>query len=293
MLFYEKKIIFTNSQLINKIWYIKIPENQYKFNGLPVKHFFSEIISNDLISKDFYRICFKWDRNVQAPEPGQFLTILVSESYVPLLRRPFALSDYKNSARIASVIYKKRGIATEILAGKNNGDKLDIIGPLGNSFKIDGTIEDVIVVAGGIGLGPMLYTANCIRSMGKNIKFVFGANNKLYIPGKEIFNLPEPIICTDDGSQGFKGTTVDFLLSLDSGEIKGASVFACGPLPMLKGCHDFAQKNKLHCHVLMEQIMACGVGACMGCVIKVKREPGYERVCAEGAIFNSKDVVWT
>lgn len=258
-----------------------------------MKHFFSEIISNDLIAKDFYCICFKWDNDIPEPEPGQFLTIRVSDSTVPLLRRPFALSGFEKRDHIASIIYQKRGVATEILTGKSNGDTIDIIGPLGNSFNSNKITDSIIIVAGGIGLGPMLYTANCIRSMGKNIKFVFGARNKSYIPGKEIFNLLEPIICTDDGSQGFNGTTIDFLLSLDSDDTKGASVFACGPLPMLKGCHDFAIKNNLHCQVLMEQIMACGVGACMGCVIKVKREPGYERVCAEGAIFNSKDIVWT
>lgn len=257
-----------------------------------MKHFFSEIISNNPIAKDFYHICFKWDRKIQGPEPGQFLTIRVTESSVPLLRRPFALSDYNNSTQIASVVYQRRGIATEILTGKNIGDKLDIIGPLGNTFKIDNTIKNVIIVAGGIGLGPMLYTANYMRSIVKNIQFVFGVKNKSYAPKKEFFNLLEPILCTDDGSEGFKGTTVDYLFSLDSDDIKGASVFACGPLPMLKGCHDFAKKNRLYCQVLMEQVMACGIGACMGCVIRVKKDPGYERVCSDGAVFNSRDVLW-
>jgi len=258
-----------------------------------VKHFFSEIISNDPIAKDFHCICFKWDQKVPTPKPGQFLTIRVSDSTVPLLRRPFALSGFEKENYLASIIYQKRGISTEILTGKITGDTIDIIGPLGNIFNINNKVNSFIIVAGGIGLGPMIYVANYIKSIGKNVIFIFGAKNKSYIPEKEILNFLEPILCTDDGSKGFKGTTVDFLSSLDSADIKGASLFACGPIPMLKGCHDFAEKNKLDCQVLMEQIMACGIGACMGCVIKVNREPGYNRVCSEGAVFNSRDIVWT
>lgn len=258
-----------------------------------MKHFFSEIISNDPIAKDFYSVCFKWNRNDQAPEPGQFLTIRVTDSTVPLLRRPFAVSGYEKENQAASVIYQKRGVATEILTGKNIGDEIDIIGPLGNTFNIDNTIKNFIIVAGGIGLGPMIYLSNCLKNFNKEVKFIFGARNKSFVPERETFGYFNPIICTDDGTEGFKGTTVDCLTSLSSSDIKDAAIFACGPKPMLKGCHDFALKNNLHCQVLMEQTMACGVGACMGCVIKVKREPGYDRVCAEGAVFNSRDIIWT
>lgn len=258
-----------------------------------MKHFFTVIISNEPIAKDFYQIIFDWDQEISIPEPGQFLTIRISDGTVPLLRRPFALSGYEKKNQKASIIYQKRGAATEILAGKKAGDKLDIIGPMGNSFKIEDSIDTCVIVAGGIGLGPMLYTASYLKTIGRKVLFIFGAKNKSFIPQKDIFSSLSPVICTDDGSEGFIGTTVDYLLSIKNEDIKSAMVFACGPMPMLKGCHEFAMKNNLHCHVSMEQIMACGVGACMGCAIKVEYEPGFARVCSEGPVFNSQDIAWT
>ena len=258
-----------------------------------MKRFFSTIQLNRQISQDFYEAVFDWISNDYIPKPGQFLTIRVSDSTVPLLRRPFAFSGFDRKNNKASIIYQKRGKATEILAGRKVGDKMDIIGPMGNSFNIGKEIKKCIVVAGGIGLGPMVYTARYVKDSGKNVLFIFGARNKLLIPEKSIFNSLDLIKCTDDGSEGFKGTSVDYLTSLSESELNDAVILACGPKLMLKGCHEFAKKHNIQCHVSMEQIMACGVGACMGCVIKLVGKPDFARVCSEGPVFNSRDIIWT
>lgn len=258
-----------------------------------MKHFFPKIYFNKPISKDFYLIVFDWNYDESAPLPGQFLTIRVSENSVPLIRRPFAFSGYDKNKHRASIIYQKRGPATEILAGKKPKEALDIIGPIGNVFKIDRITETYIIIAGGIGLGPMIYLANYLKDIGKRVIFIFGARNKSFIPQKNIFGSIMPVICTDDGSEGFKGTTIDYLISLNGSNIKNTTIIACGPLLMLKGCHEYAQNHNLQCLVSMEQVMACGVGACMGCAIKIVQEPGYVRVCSEGPVFNSGDIVWS
>ncbi len=282
-----------NNYFISELWYIKIPKIQEKFNGISVKQYLSTIYTNRRISQDYYEIVFDWNFSDCIPEPGQFLTVRVSERTVPLLRRPFAFSGFDKDNQKASLIYQKRGTATEILAAKVPGEKLDIIGPIGNSVQLDAFVKECVVVAGGIGLGPMIFTATSAATEGRKVQFIFGAKNKSFIPSKDVFGSSEPVFCTDDGSEGFKGTTIDYLMSLNKNEIENAVIVACGPMPMLKGCHEFAKKNSLPCLVSMEQIMACGVGACMGCTIKVIQEPGYARVCKEGPVFNSKDIIWT
>lgn len=258
-----------------------------------MKQFFTTIHENKQITHDYYSLTFDWPRDAGIPVPCQFITIRVSDSTVPLLRRPFAFSAYDEDRNTASIIFQKRGTATGILAGKQSGEQLDIIGPLGNTFQLPDTIKKCIIVAGGIGLGPMVYTASWIAERGIETLFIFGSRDKSGVPEKDIFGTINPVICTDDGSEGYKGTTVDCLNSLKNNELEGSLLVSCGPTPMLRGCHEYAQKHGIQCLVSMEQIMACGVGACMGCAVKVKQELGYARVCSEGPVFNSQDIKWT
>ncbi|MGD9202341.1 MAG: dihydroorotate dehydrogenase electron transfer subunit [Chitinispirillia bacterium] len=256
-------------------------------------HTFSEIYSNRIIAKDLYFLEFSWNDSESIPTPGQFVTVRTSESTVPLLRRPFAFSGFSAKKGLASILYQKRGQGTEQMTGKEIGDTLDIIGPFGNGFSTKPSIEKYILVAGGTGLGPILYSANMLNDLGKEILLIIGAQNKVFLPQKEIFRSLSPIILTNDGSYGNKGTTVDFLLSLSEKQYENTAVFACGPYPMLKKCHEFSEKHHLTCKVSFEQVMACGVGACMGCVIKTAHQSRYARVCKEGPVFNSEDILWT
>ena len=256
-------------------------------------HTFSEIYSNRIIAEDFYFLEFSWNDSKSIPVPGQFVTIRTSETTVPLLRRPFAFSGFNLKSSLASILYQKRGQGTEQMASKEIGDTLDIIAPFGNGFLIEPSIEKYILIAGGTGLGPILYGAHMLNDLGKEVLLITGAQHKTFIPQKELFHPLSPIICTDDGSYGKKGTTIDFLLSLSEKQYTNAAIFACGPLPMLKKCHEFSKQHNLPCKVSFEQVMACGVGACMGCVIKTVHESPYSRVCKEGPVFNSEDIVWT
>jgi dihydroorotate dehydrogenase electron transfer subunit len=253
----------------------------------------SKVINNKQISNKFYQIDFEWKKENSIPLPGQFLTVRVANTTAPLLRRPFAFSGYNSSENTASFIYLKRGLGTEILTSKSTGDTLDLIGPLGNSTVQDESVNDYVIVAGGIGLGPMLFTAKYLQKLGREVLFILGYQDKADIPNSDSIKHVTPVLCTDNGSEGFKGTTVDYLRVMDKMIIENVIIIACGPLPMLKGCHEIAQNHNLECRVSMEQIIACGVGACMGCVIKIVKEPGFARVCEEGPTFNSRDIKWT
>ena len=235
---------------------------------------------------------FPWE-NAQPPQAGQFLTIRVSERAIPLLRRPFAFSHFAPSEKTASIIIKRRGTATDILWGRREGEYLDIIGPLGNSFHEPEPGKAAVVMAGGIGLGPMLFLADDFRRKKISTLFIFGCRTTEQLPGFLGLEKTGSVICTDDGSAGFQGTPVDYLKILAEPTFSSPSLYACGPLPMLKSAALLAQSRSMVCWVSMEQTLGCSMGACMGCVIRVTHEPGYARVCREGPVFDSREVQWT
>jgi dihydroorotate dehydrogenase electron transfer subunit len=259
-----------------------------------MKKFITKVISNSLVCENIYEMQFVMDHEAGAPLPGQFCTIRVSEGTSPLLRRPFGFSNFNKQNMITSMVYKKCGPATEILAGKTPGDSLDVIGPLGTSFSNLKQGTKNILVAGGTGFGPIFFLNNVLKNQKAFSHIVVGCRSKTQIPFSLLASPDnDAIICTEDGSAGFKGTVVDYLNSLQKDFFNNAAFFCCGPKPMLKACHEFALERGIECAVSLEQVMACGVGACMGCAVKIIGENPYSRVCTEGPVFNSKTVLWT
>jgi len=251
------------------------------------------VIRNMLLSDHLYTLDFAWNNAIIPPLPGQFCTIRVSETTVPLLRRPFAFSQFNPTSGIASIIFKQCGTATDILAGKQPGDMLDVIAPLGNSFEPYASQIMNILVGGGTGLGPIYFWQQHLAALGHPTITVIGCRSQKQLPTLEYPENTTTIICTEDGSAGFKGTTVDFLRTLTKEQLSQASICCCGPSSMMKACHDFSQTQGNNCYVSLEQVMACGVGACMGCTVKIHGSQGYARVCTEGPIFSSETIIWT
>ena len=254
-----------------------------------MKQLQSQLISNRQISAGFYELSMRWDKSAGVPLPGQFLTVRVTQDSVPLLRRPFAFAGFDESKQTASIIYQKRGRGTEILCAKQPGESLDVIGPLGTPFPVSEGQGETVAVAGGVGLGPILFLVNYLRERSIPVTFVFGCRNSSFIPDTAAFKAALPHICTDDGSVGFKGNSVSYLeqnVKIDEKTV----IDGCGPNLMLKGLSALALSKGARAWVSVEQVMACGVGACMGCAVKTVS--GYARACKEGPVFNAKDVVW-
>jgi dihydroorotate dehydrogenase electron transfer subunit len=256
-----------------------------------MKHFTATILSNRPICSDFYEMSFAWDASAPAPLPGRFFTVRISQDSVPLLRRPFAFSAFDATAGSAAMIYQKRGRGTEILTGRKTSDSLDVLGPLGKPFPLPGPGKKALLVGGGIGLGPVAFLARAIRSQGGDVRLVFGCRNSALVPDTHSFRHLSPTVCTDDGSTGFKGTTGDYLKSIEVSIDADTILYACGPMPMLRACHEVALRRGCSCVVSVEQVMACGVGACMGCAVKMA-DGGYKRACIEGPVFDSKEIGW-
>ena len=258
-----------------------------------MKQFNSNVISLEKIADDYYCLSFTWNSK-EIPLPGQFLTIRTTHLTTPLLRRPFALSSFNSNEMIGSIIFQKIGEGTTLMCCLKSGDKLDILGPLGNSFQ-DKIFTDKkqkhIVVAGGIGTGPMLFLADHLKKDGKEPLLIIGCRTSSLIPFDVLNEEISTVICTDDGSYGYKGTVLDYMKSLSDINSK-TYIYCCGPEPMLKGCHFFSKEINARCIVSLEQIMACGVGACMGCTCETVGEKKYARVCKDGPVFKSSDVKW-
>ncbi len=220
-------------------------------------------------------------------KPGQFLNIRVTERIYPLLRRPFSVCDIEGD--YLYLMFNIMGEGTSILAHKPIGTNLDILGPLGNGFNLEGNYETAVIVAGGLGVAPFPFVTRKLNGKKNIISFIGGKTKNDVI----IYNLKNVKEASDDGSRGFKGNVVQLLENnielLQSGTIK---IFACGPTVMLRVLKEFCLKHNFECEVSTECAMACGFGICQGCPIESTTEQDhYQLVCKDGPVFNIKDVV--
>lgn len=232
------------------------------------------ILSNTEIAKDIWRMEIK-TTFAQKAKPGQFIEISVPGFY---LRRPISICEIKEKEDILVIIYKVLGQGTEKMTELSSGDSLDVFGPLGNGFPIE-DIDKVLLVGGGVGVPPLYETAKQYRLKGTQVDVVLGFNDKDAIFYKEEF---EQLGCnveiaTMDGSFGTKGTVLD---AIKANNINTDFISACGPLMMLKALDATYSKG----YISLEARMACGLGACMGCVVKDK-DGNSLRVCKDGPVF--------
>lgn len=220
-------------------------------------------------------------------KPGQFLNILITQAFSPLLRRPFSVSDVEGA--YIYVLFSIFGEGTQILANKNNGETIDILGPLGKGFNLDDDYDTAVIVAGGLGAAPFPFVTRKLQKYKEIISYVGGrTTNDIITYGMEN-------VCTasDDGSNGFKGNVVELLKSKNEELInKKVKIFGCGPAPMLKALAEYCINNDLNCEISTECVMACGFGICQGCPIKsTQLKDRYKLVCKDGPVFNVKDIL--
>ncbi len=211
--------------------------------------------------------------------PGQFFMIKVNDFNYPLLRRPLSVAGFSDTI---DFIFRVVGEGTRILSLKKEGEFIDILGPLGNGFKINSS-KRLILIGGGIGVAPLLYLKYTIEHKYKlKCESYFGFNSK-----DEVF-VDTGNIATMDGSLGFRGTAVEMIQeNLDENSL----VYTCGPLPMLKKLALMCFEYGCEMQVSLEARMACGIGVCLGCVIPTVNGD-FKRVCVEGPVFDYEEMQW-
>lgn len=257
-----------------------------------MKQFDAEILENRELAEDYFEMFLSWPEDVRVPFPGQVVSLNVERAITPFLRRPFALASFRRETRVASIIYHVRGPATERMAQKRPGEVIDTLGPRGFYFQV-AKERRPLLVGGGVGTGPMVFAANWLAAKGYEPRLILGYRTASLFPKLSLAPLVSLQVCTDDGTQGFRGTTVDYLRSLGEDDLDDAFVWACGPNAMLKAVHFWAHPLGIPCKVSLEEVMACGVGACVGCTVATTDERKMVRVCTEGPVFSSEVIQWT
>ncbi len=223
--------------------------------------------------------------------PGQFLSIRLSDKPEPLLRRPFSVHRVNGS--VIEIFYQVVGEGSRILSGQKAGEFLDIIGPLGNGFNLPPVAKgfEPILVAGGMGVAPLLFAAEKLKAC-RALVFIGAKTKSQLLCQKEFSDLGCRVkVATDDGSQGFKGKVTDLLRCfLAAMDCQLPVIYACGPRPMLKAVSSLSRELEVPAEISLEEHMACGIGACLGCVVNTRE--GFKRVCKEGPVFNAGEVIW-
>jgi len=258
-----------------------------------------KILYNKKIKGNYFHLLFRAPKIAKEPTPGQFLMVKVNDAYEPLLRRPLSIHRVKGVN--IEILYEVVGRATELLSHRKPGEYLDIIGPLGNGFNYTphaARRTPHVLVAGGMGVAPLTFLAEKLMKLkvkgeGSKVVVLIGAKTKgQIICEKEFKDLGcEVKISTDDGSKGFKGY-VSRLLSkvLSAVGRRPSTIYACGPKPMLEEVSKISKKYTIPVQLSLEEHMACGIGACLGCVVNTKE--GFKRVCKEGPVFNGDGIIW-
>ena len=253
--------------------------------GTP-KELFVKIKKLNKIKTDIFLLSFDSAYLSKNSYPGQFLHIKIIKT---ILRRPFSIHCLKG--KTVFILFRIRGRGTQILSGYKPGDKLSIIGPLGKGFCLNGGAEKNILLAGGLGVAPLVFLTDKLKKSKPLV--ILGAKDKNDSIGADEFKKRgcKVYVATEDGSRGKKGTAVDILKSLSKKFNKSdkINIYTCGPEAMFKGIKKVIGKKKnISCQVSFEQFMGCGLGVCCGCTIETKK--GYKKVCKDGPVFNMRDI---
>lgn len=260
----------------------------------------TEILWNQPIAPTYFRMGLAAAAGFDMAKPGQFIMLRIGSDVTPLLRRPFSLLGLiRENRRVTGIeiLFKVVGKGTDRLSHCRVGDRLSVIGPLGNAFLVPDTCRQLILVAGGIGVPPIRFLAHSLLEQKERLSrcmvFVGGRTEDDLVCITE-FDLPGFLldVSTDDGSQGSQGMVtrgLEKVLNAGPADL----ICACGPSGMLKAVTAIAMANRIPCQVSIEAMMACGMGACLGCAVAVHDdETRYRHVCVDGPVFDAHRLKW-
>ena len=257
-----------------------------------------EIIANRKYGENLYKLEVFSPYICRNSSGGQFINILCRDENVldPLLRRPFSIYEVDKDFSVFSILFLVRGKGTLFLSGLQKGDTLNFMGPLGNGFKPGSNQSKFVLVGGGIGVAPLNVIAKDLIETGKNVMFIAGFKDEtFYMWQRDIAKIVKNfMVFTENGSLGEKGLPADYIRANIS-VFKGFSFIACGPKEMLRTLQKMFTGKHIRVFSIMEENMACGIGACHGCVVKVRaKNKGFEykKVCSDGPVFDLMEVIF-
>ncbi|MDE5862102.1 MAG: dihydroorotate dehydrogenase electron transfer subunit [Ruminococcus sp.] len=245
------------------------------------------ILDKKSIAREIYSFVISCPEVTEIATAGQFVHIRTGNF---TLRRPVSICGIDRKNGTLRIVFEVRGAGTEEISRLNKGDLIDMLAPLGHGFTINQDFKKVILIGGGIGTPPMMSLAGIY---GEKATVITGFQNAGAVILQEDFRKTgaEVILCTDDGSTGIHGfVTQPFTETVKSAD----AVYACGPMPMLKSIAGICNENNVFCEISLEERMACGIGACLGCACRTVRndEEYFAHVCKDGPVFNAKEVIF-
>ena len=237
------------------------------------------------LAEDIYSMWIEAEDIALSAKPGQFVSLYCKDGS-KLLPRPISICEINKQKGTVRLVYRISGKGTMEFADLTPQDTIEVIGPLGNGFTLEG--KKALLIGGGIGVPPMLELAkqlNCERQI------VLGYRDVTFLD-EEFTPYGNVYIATEDGSKGTKGNVLN---AIRDNNLNADIIFACGPTPMLRGIREYALEKGIICQLSLEERMACGIGACLGCVCKTKDVDHHSnvknaRVCKDGPVFYAEEV---
>ncbi len=254
------------------------------------------VISNKKLAPGHFVMRLRSEEISRAARPGQFVQILCTDSFKPLLPRPF--SFLTTGGDTFSILYQVVGEGTKHLSESKKDARLTVLGPLGNGFSLDAPSDSLTLVGGGVGIPPLYHLSQWLvkKTQAKNIHVFLGARNKSLLLCQSDFKKLKVnlTVTTDDGSAGQKGVVTKALEDFFKNKKKSISVYTCGPAPMLKAVAALSRGYQIPYEVSVEEPMACGFGVCLGCAVRVKdtKDGRYAMACTEGPVFQGDKLLW-
>ena len=248
------------------------------------------VLSQEMIAPQIFSLWLQTEQIAGAAVPGQFISVYSNDSG-RMLPRPISICEIDREKKTLRIVYRVAGKATDEFSKCVAGDKLEILGPLGNGFPLERCPEGkkAFLIGGGIGVPPMLQLSKELKG---EVQIVSGYRDNQLFLADELSQNGKLYVATEDGSVGTKGNVLD---CIRENNLEADVIFACGPTPMLRAIKAYAAEKNIECWISLEEKMACGIGACLACVCKSKEVDHHsnvhnKRICKEGPVFLADDV---
>ena len=249
------------------------------------------VLSQGMIVPDIYDMWISTDMAKDA-SAGQFIGVY-PDNASNLLPRPISICEVDREKRALRIVYRVAGKGTAEFSAWQPGQEVWLLGVLGNGFPIEAAKgKKVVLMGGGIGIPPMLQLARELAAADEDVTIIAGYRDAQLFIKEELDKYGRVYVATEDGSCGTRGNV---LTVMEEKQIEADMIMACGPLPMLRAIKAYAQENRINAYVSLEERMACGVGACLGCVCKTTHKDAHShvnnaRICTDGPVFDAREV---
>ncbi|MDD2555000.1 MAG: dihydroorotate dehydrogenase electron transfer subunit [Syntrophaceticus sp.] len=241
------------------------------------------------LAPDYYLLSLEAPELSRAASPGEFAMLRCGEGYDNFLRRPMSIHQVDRSKGQVVILYQVRGKGTNWLSKRTNGDLLSLLGPLGHGYTCSGPTGKGLLIGAGVGVAPLLFLASELAARQWELVILMGARSKAGILRPDAYmEYGEVKTATEDGSVGILGTILD----LAANELENSTfdmIFSCGSLPVLRGVQELSRQKGIPAELSLDERMACGVGACVGCVCQ-GADGSYLKVCQDGPVFSAGEV---